>query len=356
MIAIAPHITAFLREWLPLQRGASAHTCETYAYAFKLLFEYASRRFRTTPSSLQLEQIDAPLIMEFLVYLESERGNSPDTRNARLAAIRSFMRFVEHRVPSLLEQSMRVLAIPFKRTDTPLVRHLSLREVEAILNVPDVHTRLGIRDRAMIHLCFSGGLRVSELVGLPLAALSFQPTPLITVQGKGRKERALPLWKETTTDLRAWLAVRGDARAPELFLNARGGPMTRSGFEYILRKYTRAATEQCPSLHSKRVSPHVLRHSCAMMILQATGDIRRVSLWLGHADMQTTQIYLQANPEDKLDAIERVTPPALRKGRFKAPDKLIASLCRPNGSARRGVAEHKDAHQMSEGRGPDYAE
>jgi site-specific recombinase XerD len=328
MTAIAPHITAFLRERLPRQRGASEHTCQSYAYAFQLLFLYASERFNVNPSALELEQLDAPLIMDFLEQLETKRGNTASTRNARLAAIKSFMRFCEYREPAILEQSRRILAIPFKRTDIALIDHLSTTELEAILNAPDLRGRAGVRDRAMLHLCYSAGLRVSELVGLPLAAVDLQSSPSILVHGKGRRERCLPLWKRTATDLRAWLAVRGAALVPELFLSARGQPMTRSGFEYVLRKHVRTASEHCPSLNRKRVSPHVLRHSCAMMILQATGDLRKVSLWLGHADMQTTEVYLRADPTDKLEAIEAIIPLALKRGRFTVPDKLIESLQR----------------------------
>ena len=326
MTAIAPHITAFLRERLPVQRGASEHTCHSYAYAFQLLFRFASERYGVTPSQLELEQLDASLIMDFLEHLQTHRGNTASTRNARLAAIKSFMRFCEYREPSVLEQSRRVLAIPFKRTDIRLVDHLSIAEMKVILEAPDLTVRQGLRDRAMLHLCFSAGLRVSELVNLPLNALVFQPSPSIRIHGKGRRERCLPLWKQATVDVRAWVAVRGDALTPELFLNARGQPMTRSGFEYILRKHVRTAAEGQPSLKTMRISPHVLRHTCAMMILQATGDLRRVSLWLGHADMQTTEGYLRADPTDKLETIDSIVPPALKRGRFQAPDKLIALL------------------------------
>jgi site-specific recombinase XerD len=326
MTPIAPHITAFLRERLPLQRGASPHTCESYAYTFQLLFTYMSHRLHLQPSALCLEQLDAPLVMDFLAYLETERGNSPSTRNTRLAAITSFMRFVEYRVPSILEHSRRVLAIPTKKTPVPLVKHLSMTEMQAILDAPDLRTRSGLRDRAMLHLCFAAGLRVSELLTLPLTAVTFHPAPAVRVLGKGRRERALPLWNQTVDDLRAWLAVRGEARVPELFLNAQGRVMTREGFAYLLRKYVRSATQSCPSLAGKQVTPHVLRHTCAMMILQATRDLRKVSLWLGHADMQTTEVYLRADPTEKLEAIEAVMPPTLRRGRFTVPDKLIASL------------------------------
>lgn len=326
MTPIAPHITAFLRERLPIQRGASDHTCNSYAYAFQLLFEFAAKRLGVAPSALCIEQIDAFLVMDFLLYLEDKRKNSPRTRNARLVAIKSFMRFIEYRVPVLLEQCRSILAIPAKRVDTRLIAHLTLQEMQAVLNAPDIEYRLGIRDRAMIHLCFSAGLRVSELVGLPLQAIEWQSVPNVSIQGKGRRERVLPIWKQTAADLRSWLRVRGDSSASEIFINARGGPISRSGFEYVLKKHAKVAVEVCPSLAAKKVSPHVLRHTAAMMVLQATGDIRKVSLWLGHTELQTTEVYLRADPTEKLDAINSLVPPELKKGRFRPPDKLIASL------------------------------
>jgi len=178
----------------------------------------------------------------------------------------------------------------------------------------------------MIHLCFAGGLRVSELIGLPLKHLSLQPTLSIRIVGKGRKERCLPLWKATAADLRAWLEVRGAVAVPELFVNAEGAAMTRAGFEYILDKHVSTATKSCSSLSGRSVSPHQLRHSCALTMLQATRDIHKVALWLGHADIRTTEIYLRADPSEKLEAMEAVLPVGLRHSRFKAPDALIASL------------------------------
>jgi site-specific recombinase XerD len=326
MTPIAPLITHFLREHMPLERGCSPHTCETYAHAFRLLFMFASKRLGIQPSQLYLEQIDAALILAFLAHIEDQRGNCAATRNGRLAAIKAFIRYVELRVPSTLEQARQIHAIPGKRHDQKLVRHLAMEEIRAILDAPDITTRLGIRDRAMLHLCFAGGLRVSELVGLPLENLSLQRPPSIRVHGKGRKERCLPLWKETATDLRAWLAVRGALPVPELFVNAEGAAMTRAGFEYVLAKHARAAEESCASLTGRSVSPHQLRHSCALLMLQATRDIRKVALWLGHADVRTTEIYLQVDPLEKLEAVQAVLPPGLRRGRFKAPDALIASL------------------------------
>jgi integrase/recombinase XerD len=326
MTPIAPLVTAFLREHLPVERGFSPHTCETYAHALRLLFSFASEKLRKRPSQLYLEDIDAARVLDFLSHIEQRRGNSATTRNTRLAAIKALMRFAELRVPSALEQVRQIHAIPSKRYDQRLVRHLAMDEIQAILGAPDSTTRLGIRDRAMLHVCFACGLRVSELVGLQLSSVCFERGPSIHVLGKGRKERSFPLWKETAKDLRAWLAIRGSVSVPEVFVNAGGGTMTRAGFEYILDKHARAAAAKCRGLDGRSVSPHQLRHSCAVVMLQATRDIRKVALWLGHSDIRTTEVYLRVDPSEKLEAMEAVVPPNLRRGKFKAPDALIASL------------------------------
>jgi integrase/recombinase XerD len=345
---VAPLISGFLREHLPVEKGASPNTCEAYAYTFRLLFEFASTRLKVRPSALQIEHIDMPLVVAFLDHIQSARGNGASTRNARLAAIKAFVRFVEYRVPSALAQARQIYAIPSKRHESRLVKHLPTEEIRAILDAPDVGTRLGIRDRAMLHLCFAGALRVSELVGLPLANVTLQPAPSVWVRGKGRKERCLPLWKETARDLRAWLAVRGSVLAPELFVNAIGSPMTRAGFEYVLDKYVALAAGTCPSLNDRSVSPHQLRHSCAVLLLKATRDIRKVSLWLGHADVRTTEVYLRVDPSEKLEAIEAMVPPQLRRGRFKAPDALIAAIL----DGRRARKGRRYAEPSSAAEGP----
>ena len=326
MTPIAPLITAFLREHMPIERGYSPNTCETYAHAFRLLFEFASGRLENRPSQLCIEHITAALVLDFLRHIEKARSNSAVTRNSRLAAVKAFMRYVELRVPSSLEQVHQIRAIPTKRHDQTLVQHLTMKQMRAILEAPNLATRLGIRDRAMLHLCFACGLRVSELVELPLEGLSLRRPPSIRVCGKGRRERCLPLWKETATDLRAWLAVRGPIRTSDLFVNSAGDTMTRAGFEYVLEKHVRIAAAKLPDLKVRSVSPHQLRHSCAVIMLQATRDIRKVALWLGHSDMRTTEIYLRVDPSEKLEAMEAILPPHLRRGRFKAPDALIASL------------------------------
>lgn len=326
MSALAPHVAAYLNERLPVELGASRHTCETYTHALRLWFEYAATHHSVPPSELELEQLDAATVARFCEHLQQGRGNSARTRNARLATIKSFMRFIEYREPAILEQSRQIHAIPAKRTDIKLIGHLNKEEVEALLNTPALDTQYGLRDRAMMHLCLAAGLRVSELVELPMSSLILHSEPAVHVVGKGRRERALPLWRDAARDIRAWCNVRGDSPVAECFLNARGGPMTRSGFEYVLRKHVVKAIAKCPSLEKKRISPHVLRHTCAMSVLEATGDIRKVSLWLGHADISTTQIYLRADPNEKLSIVELLVPPKLRRGRFRATDALIASL------------------------------
>jgi integrase/recombinase XerD len=326
MTSLATHVSVFLRERLPLERGASERTCDTYALALRLFFEFGAQKLKIRPSALKLEQLDAPLVLEFLAHLETQRHNGPATRNVRLAAIRTFMRFIEYREPSALQQVQRIRAIPMKRVDMPLVDYLNRAEMQALLDAPNPNTREGVRDRAMLHVAYAAGLRVSELVGLRLDNLAFDPTLSIHVLGKGRRERALPLWRETATVLRAWLALRPAGQATEVFLNARGTAMTRSGFEYILEKHVRTAAQHCPSLSTKCISPHCLRHSCAMTILQSTGDIRKVALWLGHASTQTTEIYLRADTATLLEVLNTTPPPTLRKGQFRPPDQLIALL------------------------------
>lgn len=326
MTKLAHHLGYFLREHLPRERGASANTCDAYAYAFQLLVCFAAKSMHTQPSLLEIDQVDAPLILAFLEHLESERRCSSRTRNARLAAIKSFFRYLEYHDVSCLDQARRIHAIPQKRTDEALVDYLTMPEMQSILDAPDSTTSMGIRDRAMLHLAFAAGLRVSELVQLRLDQLELSPQAAVHVYGKGRRERVLPLWKQTATAIRAWLAVREQASDPEVFLNARGGAMTRAGFEYILDKHAKAAAVLQPTIAAKRISPHVLRHSCAMHTLQATHDVRRVALWLGHARVQSTEIYLRADPTEKLEALAATGIPTLRPGRFRPPDALIEML------------------------------
>ena len=286
----------------------------------------AAERLRTTPSALTLEQLDAPFLLAFLEHLETDRKNNVRSRNARLAALESFARFVEYRVPACVDQVRRILAIPAKKGDEGLVGYLTQPEMQALLDAPNQDAPPGLRDRAMLHLAYAGGLRVSELVGLHIADLTLQPTATVLMRGKGRRERVLPLWKTTTRALREWLSVRPTTLTRALFTNAHGEPLTRAGFAHVLAQRVATATRIQPSLAAKRVSPHVLRHTCAMHTLEATGDIRKVALWLGHATLQSTEVYVRADPTEKLDVLRGTVPKTLRPGRFRPPDQLIAAL------------------------------
>ena len=328
MIALAPHLAAFLRDRLAVERGASPRTCDSYGYAFRLLLEYARQRFGVAPSKICLEQLDAVFVLAFLTHLKVDRGNGAASRNARLSAIKSFMRFIEHRVPSALDQVHRILAIPTHKVPRPVAKHLRPEEYQAVLDAPSPATKIGVRDRAMLHLALAAGLRASELVSLRVDDLRFDGKYVeVRVRGKGRRERVLLLWREVARSLRAWLVARGDRELPELFLSASGDALTRSGLEYVVHKHADQAAETCASLREKRVSPHVLRHTCAVNMLRAFGDTRKVALWLGHASSQTTDtFYLPVDPTEKLEALVMATPPALRPGRFRPVDRVLQSL------------------------------
>ena len=316
MTDLAPHLTAFLQEYLPNERRFSRHTVQGYTDCFRLLVLYAADEIKARPCVLKIEHFTVALLVAFLESLEKDRNNSVGTRNIRLAAIKSFFRYLEYRVPSCLDLALQVHAIPQKRADKPLIDWLDRSEMQAILDAPDTTTVAGLRDRGMLHLCYAAGLRVSELTELTLDSLSGPQLETIRILGKGRRDRELPLWKETKTVLNEWLDVRPAVNNRYLFLNARGRPMSPDGFTYILKQHTAAAAQRIASIKGKRVTPHVLRHSAAMAILHATGDIRKVSLWLGHADIKTTEMYIRASPAEKLKILQSNTPPSIRSGTF----------------------------------------
>ena len=327
MTPLAPDLSAFLQSHLPNERGASPHTIASYAHAFTLLLRFAAARLKRQPSELAIEDLDIGLVRAFLEHVEEGRANTARSRNARLSAIKAFFRFIEHRRPACLEQAMMIRALPVKRTDTRLIDYLTRDEIQALLAAPDIHTPGGLRDRAMLHLAYAAGLRVSELLTMRMEDFPDRSLSTVRVLGKGRRERILPLWKETQLMLRNWLAVRPNDRGPELFLSRDGRRMSRDGFAYRLGLHVAAAAEAVPSIADKHVTPHVLRHSCAMHTLQATGDVRKVALWLGHASIQTTEMYLRADPTEKLALLDAHHPPLIKPGRFREPsDKLMAVL------------------------------
>lgn len=327
MTSLASHLTDYLVDHLPRHRNASAHTVATYAHSFTLLVRFASERRRCRPIDLQIEDLDPDLILSFLDHIEEGRRNCISSRNARLAAVRSFFRYIEYRVPACLDQVLRIHALPRKRTETRLVDTLTIEEVRALLAAPDSHSYCGLRDRAMLHIAYACGLRASELLNLQITAFPAGSLATVRVHGKGRRERVLPLWRETQRAVRGWLGARGATTDPALFLSRAGEPLSRDALALIVAKHARQAATACPSLLSKRVTPHVLRHSCAAHTLAATGDIRKVSLWLGHSSLRSTEVYLRADPVEKLAILAAHAPPGVKPGRFRPPsDKLLAML------------------------------
>ena len=325
-IAFPALLQDFFQRRLIAERGASAHTVASYRDTFELLLCYAEQRTGRTPSALTLEDLDAPVILDFLDYLEVERGNSPRTRNLRLTAIRSFLRYASVREPTSLAVAQRVLAIPTKRFDRPVLGYLSREEVEALLDAPDRSTWSGQRDAVLFAVFYNTGARVSEIIGLRVADVLLDRASALCLHGKGRKERVVPLWKSTAANLRSWLP-RID-RSPEapVFPNRAGNRLSRSGVEHRLRVALRKASEQCPSLAARRISPHTLRHTTAMHLLQSGVDITVIALWLGHEDTATTHLYVQADLAMKEAALKRVEDPGPEPVSFKASDRLLAFL------------------------------
>ncbi len=327
MTAIAPHVSAFLLEHLPHVRGASVHTVKSYAHAIKLFVVFAGERLERQPALIDIGQLDAQLVLDWLDCLENDRANSASSRNVRLAAIKSMFRFLELRMPESLGLSRQIHAIPAKRCENKLVDWLERDELQALLDAPSLSTRGGLRDRAMMHLTYACGLRVSELTSLTLASLNWPGPQSVRIRGKGRRERVMPLWHATQEILGLWIDRRPPLKHDGLFPNARGGIMNRHGFASRLAVHVEAASRACPSLARKNVTPHVLRHSCAIHVLQATGDIRKVSIWLGHASVTSTETYLRALPDEKLSILNSHPAPNLEKGQFgDVEDSLISLL------------------------------
>ena len=327
MTDLAAHLSTFLHTHLPSERRMSHHTVAGYTDCFRLLVVFVSERIDVRPCELKIEHFQVPVLLDFLDFLERDRDNCIATRNVRLAAIKSFFRYVEHRVPNCLELALQVRAMVHKKTDQPLIDWLEPVEMQAIVDAPDTAIASGLRDRAMLHLCYAAGLRVSELTQLTLDSFSCSRLESIRIMGKGRRERDLPLWKQTRVVLRQWLDVRPAVNSRYLFLNAKGQGLSNDGFTYVLNKHVATAARRVPSLNNKRVTPHVIRHSTAMAILRTTRDIRKVSIWLGHANIKTTEAYLRASSADKLEILQETIPPTIQAGKFpKAKDQLLELL------------------------------
>lgn len=326
MTALAPLLQSFFSERLVDQRRASPQTVAAYRDSFRLLLRFAAARSGRSPADLALADLDAPCIEAFLRHLETERRNCPRSRNARLSAIHSFCRFVATREPAELALVQRVLAIPHKRFDRALVTFLTATEVDALLAAPARDTWLGRRDHALLLLAVQTGLRVSELIGLTRDDVHLGKGAHVRCCGKGRKERDTPLRAQSVAVLRAWLKECGAAGSAPLFASRRGGALSRDAVERIVSKHAARAARSCDSLRGKAVSPHVLRHSSAMQLLQAGVDRSVIALWLGHESVETTEMYLHADLSIKERALARTAPPRTGTKRFRPPDALLAFL------------------------------
>ncbi len=319
-------LEAFFTDRLMRQRQASPHTIASYRDTFRLLLQFVQLRLRKAPSALSIGDLDAPLIGAFLDHLEKARGISARTRNVRLAAIHSFFKYAALHCPAQGALIQRLLAMPTKRYDRTAINFLDRSETDALVAAPDQRTWIGRRDRALLLLAVQSGLRVSELVALRCEDVVLGSGPHVRCQGKGRKERCTPLRKEVVAVLRAWLREQGGRPADPLFPSVRGGQLSRDAVADLLAKHVKTASVRCPSLKRKRVSPHVLRHSAAMDLLQHDVDRSVIALWLGHESVETTQMYLHANMRIKEAALARTTPLGVRAGRYRPGDRLLAFL------------------------------
>lgn len=315
----------FLRR-LIAQRGASARTVEAYRDAFELLLAFVQQRTGKSPSALVLADLDAPLVLDFLDHLETVRGNSARTRNARLAAIHSFMRYAAVRDPASLPITARVLAIPAKRFDHPVLGYLTREQVAAILAAPDRRSWSGRRDVVLLATAYNTGARVSELTAMRVRDVLLDRQTAVHLHGKGRKQRVIPLWKNTATQLRTWLTeITATPDAP-VFPSRTGRPLTRSGVRDRLDRAVAVAAHACPSLRDQHVTPHTLRHSTAMHLLQSGTDLAVIALWLGHSSPAVTHHYLEADLAAKEPVLQRLLDPSTAPTRFQPGDRLLTFL------------------------------
>jgi site-specific recombinase XerD len=322
----SPLCQLFFAKRLIAQRRASPHTVAAYAQTFRLLVRYAQQRLGTPPSKLALIQLDAPFLASFLDQLESERVNAARSRNARLAALRSFYHYAALEMPEHSALIQRVLAIPYKRVSRPLVGYLTREEIDAILASVDQSSRLGRRNHAMLLLAVQTGLRLSEITALRRRYVALGTGAHVRCEGKGRKERCTPLTKPVVAALRTWMQELGGNDDQHLFPSTSGGRLSADAVQHLVKKHTIAARARCPSLAAKRVTPHVLRHTAAMELLQAGVDRAMIAIWLGHESVDTTQIYLDANLALKQAILAKTHPVTSQPGKYRPDDQLLSFL------------------------------
>ena len=326
MTDLAPLLQGFFTDRLMRQRQASAHTVAAYRDTIRLLLTFIHDRTARQPAQLSIADLDAATIGLFLQHLETGRGNSIATRNARLAAIHSFFRYAAHRAPDHAALIQRVLAIPAKRFDRAVVTYLNRAETDALVAAPDVTTWTGRRDHALLLVAVHTGLRNTELTNLKIQDAHLGAGAHVRCHGKGRKDRCTPLTRPATKTLRTWLQERGSQPGDSLFPTRQGTSLSRDAVERLVTKHAKHAASTCPTLVGKNVTPHTLRHSTAMALLAGGVDISVIALWLGHESTQATQLYLHADMTIKEHALARVTLPTGQPTRYKTPDKLLAFL------------------------------
>lgn len=316
----------FFTQHLTAHKQVSPRTVVAYRDTFRLLLGYLHQQTGRTPTALTLSDLDAPTILAFLAHLEAERHNQARSRNARLCAIRSFFRLVAVREPAHLAVANRVLAIPSKRTHRPSITYLTREEVDALLDIPDPNTWLGSRDHALLLTLYNTGARASEITGLRPAQLSLGANAVVQLRGKGRKERVVPLWPHTSRVLQRWCRQLPVSEQTPVFPSVRGTPLAADGLAHLLQKTVTAATPRCPSLQAKRVTPHVIRHTTAMHLLQSGVDLAVIALWLGHESIETTHGYVEADLLMKQRALAKLAPAHGTLRRFQPPDALLRFL------------------------------
>ena len=313
--SLAHFIKRFFSQYLPVQKGLAVNTVAAYRDAIKLLLSYASDTLNKNVEELGVEDLDESLVLDFLDPVEKTRGCSPRTRNARLAAIRALFGFIARQEPSLLLHCQTIHTIPLKRMEYKTVAYLEEKEMQALLNAVDLTSRTGVRDKALLLLLYNTGARVSEIVALKGIDLRLAGAAQVKLLGKGQKYRSCPLWPETVEALHDYLHQRApkDPATQQLFLNANGLPLTRFGVRHILGQYATIAKSQCPSIVAKAVSPHTIRHTTAMHLLRAGNDVNMVSYWLGHADINTTHIYVEIDMEMKQHMLQKTKAPTVKE-------------------------------------------
>ena len=326
MSLLAPTLEAFFSQRLITQKNASPHTVASYRDCLRLLLNFVHETTGTQPSKLRLDDLDAPVIGAFLNHLEQDRGLSVASRNTRLAAVHSLFRFAALRHPEHAALIQRVLAIPTKRAERAIVCFLTPPEVDALLASPDRSRSTDRRDHALLVVALQTGLRVSELVGLRRRDIQLGAGAHVRCRGKGRKDRSTPLTRQTVSIVRAYLAERGGTPDDPIFPGPRGAPLSRDAVRRLVERHTATAAHSCRSLSSKKTSPHVLRHTAAMRLLESGCDLATISLWLGHENPRTSQIYLHAHLALKERALARTAPPHTKPGRYQPPDRILAFL------------------------------